>query len=152
MTTLPLFNYVFNETEQSNTILEIQLLKTLTNHTLLQPDDYLDLRLNPLKLQTSYGKDIVYLRVTGDDMSLDQIKDGNLILVDRSVTPQLGDVIACYVDGLLTVKRWHRNGPINVLVSSNPDYRPQYIRPAQQFEVIGVVIWSIRPQQCYRVR
>lgn len=150
MTTLPLCNDVLDQ-PNAKTDLEIRLLNLLTNRTLLQPDDYLDLRLNPLKLQTTNGKDMAYLRVTGNAMSNDNIRDGNLIIVDRSITPRPDDIIACYVDDVLTIRRWHRKGPGNVLIPSNPLYQSQYIRLNQRFEVCGVVIWSIQPQHCFRI-
>ena len=134
-----------------NTALEAQLLKTLTAKADFQPGDYLDLRLNNARLQIHDDARIGYLYMSGEAMAGDNIHNGSLLIVDRSAEPQPGDVVACYVDGELTVRRWQHKESLIVLTPSNPIFIDRDIQPHQQFELWGVVIWSIEPQKCVKV-
>ncbi|WP_019987144.1 LexA family protein [Rudanella lutea] len=107
-------------------------------------DDYIDLKLDLNKLVVANPMATYYVRVSGDSMIDDDIHDGNILVVDRSLTAQPGDVVICCVDGEFTVKRWQRAGRMIVLLPSNPDYEPQYVHPGQKFEIWGVVTFSIR--------
>ena len=69
------------------------------------------------------------------------------IVVDRSKTPVIGDIVLAVVDREFTIKildyganRMPRLMPAN----SSGAYKPIYIRPDTQFEIFGVVIGSFR--------
>ena len=51
-----------------------------------------------------------FLRVQGDSMQERAILDGDLLVVDRSLTPADGDVIIAAVDGEFTVKTLRLEG------------------------------------------
>ena len=73
-----------------------------------------------------------FVRVEGESMSGAGIHDGDLLVVDRSITPVSGDIIIAAVDGEFTVKRLRIDPPSAAnggrrkvsLVAENPAYPP----------------------------
>jgi repressor LexA len=76
------------------------------------------------------------LRVTGDSMIGQQIFDGDIVLVERGVVPQHGDVVAALIDGESTLKTLVRRGNKTWLHAENPLY-PDLI-PAWDLHIQGV--------------
>ena len=69
------------------------------------------------------------------------------VVVDRSKTPVLGDIVLAVVDREFTIKIYDygaNNMPRLMPANSSGAYRPIYIRPDMQFEIFGVVIGSFR--------
>ncbi|WP_238984592.1 LexA family protein [Billgrantia kenyensis] len=60
--------------------------------------------------------------VTGDSMERLGIRDGDLLIVDRSLDPRPGHIIVAMVDGEITVKRHVLRG--RMPCSGNPRYAP----------------------------
>ncbi len=89
------------------------------------------------------------VRVAGDSMVGAGIFDGDLLLVDRSLTAHDGDVIIAALDGELTVKRLllrgHSKPPI--LHPENPHYPNITLHSSQDFLVWGVVIGNYHFQR-----
>ena len=64
-----------------------------------------------------------FVRVEGDSMTGAGIGDGDLLVVDRSLTPASGDGVIAAVDGEFTVKRFvkEKDGTVE-LQPANPNY------------------------------
>ena len=136
----------------TETILELPLFQSLIPAGPPGPaDDCIDLKLDITKLLVANPDDTYYVRVSGESMVDDDIVDGSILVVDRSVWSQPGDIVICRVDNEFTVKRWQIAGKMIVLVPSNPDYEPRYVHPGQQFDIWGVVTFSIRQYHRRRV-
>ena len=69
------------------------------------------------------------------------IFDSDLLVVDRGVVPQAGDIVIAVLHGELTVKRLAMSGTGSVLSADNPAYPD--ICP-DDAELRGVVTFSIR--------
>lgn len=84
------------------------------------------------------------LRVRGDSMIEDHIRDGDLIVVERRVQAENGQTVVALVDGAeATVKRFYReNGHVR-LQPANPRLQPMTY-PPDRVEVRGVVIGLMR--------
>lgn len=107
-------------------------------------DDYLEGALDLNEHLIERPAATFFLRVTGDSMTGAGIHSGDLLIVDKSVTPADGMIVIAVVDGELTVKRlYSRPGKIR-LVAENPAYRPIHIGSGQELHVWGVVIHAIR--------
>lgn len=77
--------------------------------------------------------------VAGDSMQNAGIWDGDLLVVDRALDPQDGDVVVAVLDDELTVKRLVMHGHTPVLHPENPAY-PDFIpSPDQDLLIWGVV-------------
>ena len=85
-----------------------------------------------------------FMRVAGDSMTGAGIFDGDLLVVDRSLTPSSGDIVIAVVDGEFTVKRLRQNGSRVELVPDNPRFRPITFREGSELEIWGVVTGSIK--------
>ncbi len=95
-----------------------------------------------------------FVRVEGDSMVGAGIRDGDLLVVDRSLRPADGDVIIASVDGDFTVKtlrlgngeRGTGNGERGMgnsgeirLVAANPKYSDIVLKSGQELDYFGMV-------------
>jgi len=79
------------------------------------------------------------LRVEGDSMIGAGIHDGDLLIVDRSITPVDGSIVIAVVNGDLTVKRLNKQRNKVVLMPENPAYSPIEILEGGDFFIWGCV-------------
>ena len=88
-----------------------------------------------------------YGEVEGDSMEDVGICDGDIAIIDRSLEPQNGDVVVGYINGNFTVKfldLTHRKDGFIELRPANKKYQPIRIDENDNFEVWGVVVWTIK--------
>lgn len=88
-----------------------------------------------------------YGRVEGDSMIEAGICDGDIAVIDRSVEAQDGDVVVAYINEEFTIKYLdltHRAEGYIELRPANSRFRPIRIGADDEFEVWGVVVWTIR--------
>ena len=76
--------------------------------------------------------------VSGDSMKEAGILDGDLLVVDRSVTPASGMVVVAILDGGLVLKRLERRGKDWWLASANPNYPDFSISELSETTIWGV--------------
>jgi repressor LexA len=88
--------------------------------------------------------DTFVLRVRGDSMIDEQIRDGDQIVVERAHEARKGEMVVALVRGSeATLKRFHRRGGKVILEPANPAYRPLEL-PASEVEIRGVVRGLLR--------
>ena len=85
-----------------------------------------------------------YAKVSGTSMIDDGIGDGDILVVDKSVTPYNGCIAICFVDGEFTVKRLGREGQDWLLLPANPKYRPIRLTQEDELTIWGVVTYVIK--------
>ncbi len=85
-----------------------------------------------------------YGRVVGDSMVDAQVYDGDLLVIDKSLEPQDGDMAVCFVDGEFTLKYIKIESQAIYLVPANSDFHAIKITEDDQFMVWGIVIYTIR--------
>jgi DNA polymerase V len=71
------------------------------------------------------------------------IFDGDLLVIDRSISPKSDDIVIASIHGELTVKRLQQTGNEWALAPANPDY-PMIKLDSSDNEIWGVVTHSIR--------
>lgn len=86
-----------------------------------------------------------YAKVVGDSMAEEGITEGDILVVDRSIEPEHGDLAVCCLDGEFTLKRLDigLNGSLR-LMPSNRKYRPINVTDESNFMVWGVVLYTIK--------
>jgi repressor LexA len=85
------------------------------------------------------------LRVRGDSMSGDGIRDGDLVVVDPSPSARNGEVVVALVDGEATVKRLRRRGGAVELEASNPAYATLRVEKGEaEVRLAGRVVSLLR--------
>jgi repressor LexA len=84
------------------------------------------------------------LKVRGDSMIDEQIRDGDCIVVESRATAENGETVVALVEGAATVKKFYREATdIVVLRPANPALMPLIV-PADRVEIRGVVVAVIR--------
>ncbi|MCA1815415.1 MAG: translesion error-prone DNA polymerase V autoproteolytic subunit [Acidobacteria bacterium] len=102
-------------------------------------EDYIEGRLDLNRHLIKHPAATFFVRVAGDSMIGSGIHPGDILVVDRAVEPQDGNVIIAVLDGELTVKRISQRGRRLYLVPDNCRYQPLEILEEMEFEVWGVV-------------
>ena len=96
-----------------------------------------------------------FVRASGHSMDGAGIHDGDLLIVDRSMTPVHGSIVIAVIDGGLTVKRLSKRGNVASLLPepNNVDqgaYSPIEVGADTDATIWGVVTWSLHRLQCTR--
>lgn len=82
------------------------------------------------------------LRVRGDSMIGEQIREGDYVIVERRDRAETGDtVVALLEDGEVTLKKLRRQGRTILLEAANPAYPPIV---ASTVKIQGVVVGLLR--------
>lgn len=82
--------------------------------------------------------DTFLVRAAGNSMIDANIRDGDLLVVDRSMAPKNGKIVIAAVDGQLTVKFLILKKGKAFLMPANADYPPIPVDPEN-----GVIIWGV---------
>lgn len=105
-------------------------------------DDHLEGRLDPNQLLVKRPAATFFCRADGQSMH-PLIHDGDLLVVDRSIPPQPGDIVVATLDGGLTVKMLSGGQSGWRLEPANPAFPSIKIDPEEGVQVWGVVTFSI---------
>lgn len=105
--------------------------------------DYVEDRLDLHKLLVRHPSATYFLRVSGDSMRDAGISDGDLLVVDRAITAQHGDIVVAAVCGEFTVKELHTR-PALCLMPHNSRYQPISFQDEHELQIFGVVTSTIR--------
>lgn len=83
-------------------------------------------------------------RVSGNSMCDCGIDDGDLLIIDKSLTPREGSVAVCFVDGEFTLKRISLRSDGIWLVPANPQYPELHVTDGSNFQVWGIVSYVVK--------
>lgn len=107
-------------------------------------EDHIEGRLDLNKLAVTHPDATFFARVEGDSMKDDCIEDGDLLVIDKSLKPEDGNVVVSYLDGEFTLKRIQiKKGKI-YLVPANKKYPAIEVDPQSDFRVWGVVRYVLK--------
>ena len=85
-------------------------------------DDYTEERISLDEHLIQHKEATFFLKVDGDSMRDLGILNGDLLVVDRSLNPEHGNVVIAVVDGEFTVKQLQRVHGGYTLHAANPAY------------------------------
>jgi DNA polymerase V len=85
-----------------------------------------------------------FVRVSGDSMEGARIFDGDVLVVDRAITPSDGSIVVAAVYGEMVVKRLRKYPNKAELISENAAYQPIVISDVDDIYIWGVVVGSAR--------
>ena len=80
-----------------------------------------------------------FVRAAGESMVGAGIRDGDLLVVDRSLEPEDGSTVIACVDGEFTVKTYRRDRGGVRLEAANPAYPPIRFGGEMELRTFGVV-------------
>jgi len=95
----------------------------------------------PVPQEFLAGGDGFMLRVRGDSMIEDGIRDGDYVIVRRQPTAESSDTVVAIVDNEATVKRFYREDDRVRLQPANPALQPMYF---EDVAVVGKVVGLVR--------
>lgn len=101
-------------------------------------DDFIDKTLDLNELLVSNPTATFFVRVSGDSMMGAGMHDGDIIIVDRALTPKNNDVVIAALNGELTVKRIRKRDGAVWLIPENPEYSPVQVTEEMCFDIWGV--------------
>lgn len=105
-------------------------------------DDHLDQALDLNKHLIKHPSATFYCRISGSSMTEAGIFDGDIIIVDRALTAEQGDIVLAALNGELTCKILDiKNGQ---LLPANKEFNAITVQEADEMIIEGVVINSIR--------
>lgn len=80
-----------------------------------------------------------FVRVTGESMKKVGIFPGDMLIVDKKITPTNGKIVIAGLNGELTVKRLEKNEDSLFLCSENDIYPDIQVSKDDEFSIWGVV-------------
>ena len=110
-------------------------------------EDYLHDSLDFNRDLIKHPEATFYGCVDGDSMVDAGICHGDIAVIDRSIEPLHNDVIVAYVNGEFTIKYLdlsHKEEGYIELRPANQNFKPIRIDSDDNFEVWGVVVWTIK--------
>jgi len=91
------------------------------------------------------GKETFVLKVEGDSMIDEQIRNGDLVIVERRQTANNGETVVALIEGKdATVKRFFREGRNRIRLQPANEKMKPIIVPAKSCVIQGVVIGLLR--------
>lgn len=107
-------------------------------------NDYEDKRLDINDYLVRNPVATFYFPVQGDSMQGADIFHGDILVVDRSISPVHGHIVVAFVNGERLVKRFYRRGGRVALLAENPAYPALELTDGHELEVWGVVIGKFK--------
>jgi DNA polymerase V len=107
-------------------------------------DDFLDVAIDLNKELIKRPSSTFFSRVRGNSMKNAGITDGDLLVIDKSITPRDEHIVICFLDGEFTLKRLLIRENNCVLMPENSDYEPIIVSPENNFQIWGVVVHCIK--------
>lgn len=89
-----------------------------------------------------------YARAVGDSMKGCGIDDGDLLVIDKAIDPQEGDIVVAYIDGEFTLKKvkLEPDGSCLWLIPANDEYPSIKVTDENDFIIWGVLTYNIKRQ------
>ncbi|WP_337263057.1 MULTISPECIES: translesion error-prone DNA polymerase V autoproteolytic subunit [unclassified Serratia (in: enterobacteria)] len=105
--------------------------------------DYIHKRIDLNEYCISHPNATYFLLASGESMLEAGITDGSMLVVDRSITAEHGDIVIASIGGEFTVKRLCLR-PVAQLEPMNPNYQPIPLYDGGDgMEIVGVVVSTI---------
>lgn len=105
--------------------------------------DYVERTLDLNELCIRHPNATFFVRVEGDSMIEAGIYDGDVLVVDRSIDAEHGDIVVAAIGSAFTVKELCTR-PTYKLLPRNPAYKPICLRDGDELNIFGVVTNVIR--------
>jgi DNA polymerase V len=85
-----------------------------------------------------------FIRARGESMIDAFINDGDILIVDRSLTPKNNQIVLACIDGEFLIKRLIKKNDTIYLQPCNPAYKLINVTKSDAFQIEGVVTYIIR--------
>ena len=106
--------------------------------------DFIDLTIDMNKHLIKHPSATFYGRVKGVSMKDAGISDGDLLVIDKSISPSNDKIAVSYIDGDFTVKRIKIENDCIWLIPENETYNPIKVTCENDFIIWGIVTHVIK--------
>lgn len=106
--------------------------------------DYMEMAIDLNKELIKHPSSTFYGRVKGNSMKDAGVQDGDVLIIDKSLEPQTGDMAVCYIDGEFTLKYIHITREAVWLKPANDEYQPIKVTADNDFIIWGIVTYVIK--------
>lgn len=106
-------------------------------------DNYVETGIDLNEELIHHPSSTFFLRVRGESMRDAGILDGDLLIVDRSLNPRVGDIVVAIVDGSFIVKRLIYRKNIFYLEAEHPNYPAINLNHHENVHFWGVATFSV---------
>ena len=107
-------------------------------------DDFKEIRIS-LDNELVRNKDATfYARVSGESMVGAGLDDGDLLVIDKSLSPENGKIAVCFIDGDFTVKRIVKEKGKLYLKAENKKYKSIELSGESELIIWGIVEYVIK--------
>ena len=107
-------------------------------------DDFKEVRISLDKELVKNKEATFYARVSGESMIEAGLDDGDLLVIDRSLSPESGKIAVCLVDREFTVKRIKKEKNKIYLIPENKKYKPIELKEDNELIIWGIVEYVIK--------
>ena len=107
-------------------------------------DDFKEIRISLDKELVKNQESTFYARVSGDSMLGAGIDDGDLLVIDKSLSPENGKIAVCFIDGDFTVKRIVKEKGTLYLKAENKKYKSIELSGESELIIWGIVEYVIK--------
>jgi len=129
--------------EAGGRALDLPLVGTIAAGTPLEAVPTSETITVPADMVSGRGRTFV-LRIQGESMTGEHIRDGDYVIIDERQTARDGETVVALVDGAdATLKRFYRDGATVRLQPAHPTMSPIVVA-ADRVQVQGVVVGLIR--------
>lgn len=92
------------------------------------------------------SREVFALRVVGESMIEDGIRDGDYVFIKKTPTANHGDTVVAMIEGEVTVKRYHPEGDTIRFQPANSSMEPIIVRREdfRSVDILGVVVGVYR--------
>lgn len=105
--------------------------------------DYIEKDLDIYKYLIDNAEATFFARAKGHSMKNAGIFDNDILVIDRSKTPQNNDIVVACVDTEFTVKRFNKQNNKIRLLPANENYKPIELSEGSEAYLWGVVTYVI---------
>jgi len=107
-------------------------------------DDYLEAHLDLNRHFINRPESTFFMRFEGEPMLDCGLKEGDLMIVDHFIAPKDKQIVVASINGELVVRRLSVKGKRFQLVAENPHIKNVVITKDSEFEIWGVITYTIR--------
>ena len=108
--------------------------------------DYLENKLDLNEYLVTHPAATYIVKANGSSMVEAGILSGDLLIVDRSITPRNENIVIASIFGDLTVKKIRKKNTSLFLVSANSDYPSIEVKEEMECFIWGVVTYVIHKE------
>ena len=105
--------------------------------------DYMENKLDLNEYLIKQPVSTFIVKAKGPSMTDAGILSGDLLIVDRSITPKSNDIVIASIFGDLTVKKLQKKENLLFLLSANSDYPSIQVKEEMECFIWGVVTYII---------